>query len=87
MVNDGSWLLNQFNKIGGSPSDYAGVLTGTVSKVNPLSVTLNGTTADLPSELLTVVQGLSLAVGDGVLILRDHVAEDGSQTFYVIGEI
>ncbi|WP_164848085.1 DUF2577 family protein [Lacticaseibacillus hulanensis] len=97
-VKSGSWLIKQMRSRGGHASEYADVVTGMVTNVNPVTiqiqanVLLTGPLIELGRHVTkyhTEINGAdaevdeSLKIGDTVAMIR----EDGGQKFYVFEKV
>lgn len=92
MANNIEWFINQMNSQGGTDSDYADVLFGTVISANPLRIKISNEMV-LDRTFLAVTETATkanLKSGDGVVILRGHGNRNsnvGAQQFVVLDKI
>lgn len=92
MANNIEWFINQINSQGGTDSDYADVLFGTVISANPLRVKISNEMV-LDRTFLAVTETATkanLKSSDGVVILRGHGNRNsnvGAQQFVVLDKI
>lgn len=92
MANNIEWFINQMNSQGGTDSDYADILFGTVVSQNPLKVKIsNDLVLDRTFFALTETAAkANLTVGSGVVIIRGHGNRNsnvGAQQFVVLDKI
>lgn len=92
MANNIEWFVNRMNSQGGTDSDYADVLFGTIISGNPLKVKISNELV-LDRTFLAITETAKKAklnTGDGVVILRGHGNRDshvGAQQFVVLDKI
>ncbi|MEX0380472.1 DUF2577 family protein [Leuconostoc sp. MS02] len=92
MANNIEWFIDRMNSQGGTDSDYADVLFGTVVSSSPLKVKISNEIV-LDRTFLAVTETAikaKLKSGDGVVILRGHGNKNshvGAQQFVVIDKI
>lgn len=92
MANNIEWFINQMNSQGGTDSDYADVMFGTVISEYPLKIRIsNDLVLDRSFLALTETAVKSgLTYGSGVVILRGHGNRNsnvGAQQFVVLDKI
>ncbi|WP_294975213.1 DUF2577 family protein [uncultured Leuconostoc sp.] len=92
MANNIEWFIDRMNSQGGTDSDYADVLFGTVVSGSPLKVKISNEIV-LDRTFLAVTETAikaKLKSGDGVVILRGHGNKNshvGAQQFVVLDKI